>query len=99
MSSDTMRTVGENSIAEDRGYRDSLTKIEPYGIEHIPDVERHGKPRSQFFLWFAAGMNFPIVVLGFSAAYFGLPFWAAVVAIVLAGVTSSAGMGYLSAMG
>ncbi|MDQ0260581.1 NCS1 family nucleobase:cation symporter-1 [Sinomonas atrocyanea] len=100
MSPDTVRAAAsEDSIAEDRGYRDSLTKIEPYGIEHIPDVERHGRPRSQFFLWFAAGMNFPIVVLGFSAAYFGLPFWAAVLAIVLAGVISSAGMGYLSAMG
>ncbi|MDQ4489949.1 cytosine permease [Sinomonas sp. ASV486] len=99
MSPDTMRAVSEDSIAEDRGYRDSLTKIEPYGVEHIPDVERHGRPRSQFFLWFAAGMNFPIVVLGFSATYFGLPFWAAVLAIVLAGVISSAGMGYLSAMG
>jgi len=100
MSPDTMRAAAiEDSIAEDRGYRGSLTKIEPYGIEHIPDVERHGKPRSQFFLWFAAGMNFPIVVLGFSATYFGLPFWSAVLAIVLAGVISSAGMGYLSAMG
>lgn len=99
MSFDTMRASSEDRVAEDRGYRNSLTKIEPYGIEHIPDVERHGKPRSQFFLWFAAGMNFPIVVLGFSAAYFGLPFWAAVLAILLAGVTSAAGMGYLSAMG
>ena len=98
MSPDTIRAA-EDSVAEDRGYRNSLTKIEPYGIEHIPDVERHGKPRSQFFLWFAAGMNFPIVVLGFSATYFGLPFWAAVLAIILAGVISSAGMGYLSAMG
>jgi len=53
MSPDTMRAAAsEGSIAEDRGYRGSLTKIEPYGIEHIPDVERHGKPRSQFFLWF-----------------------------------------------
>ena len=98
MSPDTLRAA-DDSVAEDRGYRNSLTKIEPYGIEHIPDVERHGKPRSQFFLWFAAGMNFPIVVLGFSATYFGLPFWAAVLAIILAGVISSAGMGYLSAMG
>lgn len=91
--------VGEDSVAEDRGYRDSLTKIEPYGIEHIPDVERHGKPRSQFFLWFAAGMNFPLVVLGFSAAYFGLPFWSAVVAILGAGLVAATVMGYLSGMG
>lgn len=99
MSSETMRSVREQDTAEDRGYRDSLTKIEPYGIEHIPDVERHGKPRSQFFLWFAAGLNFPIVVLGFSATYFGLPFWSAVLAIVLAAVTSSAVMGYMASMG
>lgn len=91
--------AAEDSVAEDRGYRDSLTKIEPYGIEHIPDVERHGRPRSQFFLWFAAGMNFPLVVLGFSAAYFGLPFWSAVVAILGAGLIAATIMGYLSGMG
>ena len=84
MSQETTRSVREESVAEDRGYRDSLTKIEPYGIEHIPDVERHGRARSQFFLWFSAGLNFPVVVLGFSATYFGLPFWSAVLAIVLA---------------
>lgn len=91
--------VSEDSIAQDRGYRNSLTKIEPYGIEHIPDVERHGKPSSQFFLWFAAGMNFPIVVLGFSATYFGLPFWSAALAILAAGLIAASVMGYLSGMG
>ncbi|WP_372698745.1 cytosine permease [Arthrobacter sp. JSM 101049] len=91
--------VSEDSIAQDRGYRNSLTKIEPYGIEHIPDVERHGKPASQFFLWFAAGMNFPIVVLGFSATYFGLPFWSAALAILAAGLIAASVMGYLSGMG
>lgn len=91
--------AAEDSIAQDRGYRNSLTKIEPYGIEHIPDVERHGKPSSQFFLWFAAGMNFPIVVLGFSATYFGLPFWSAALAILVAGVIAATVMGYLSGMG
>ncbi|WP_417218069.1 purine-cytosine permease family protein [Arthrobacter sp.] len=91
--------ASEDSLAEDRGYRNSLTKIEPYGIEHIPDVERHGKPSSQFFLWFAAGMNFPIVVLGFSATYFGLPFWSAALAILAAGLIAATIMGYLSGMG
>lgn len=98
-SASTRVPQAEDSIAEDRGYRNSLTKIEPYGIEHIPDVERHGKPSSQFFLWFAAGMNFPIVVLGFSATYFGLPFWSAALAILVAGVIAATVMGYLSGMG
>lgn len=95
----TRVSPSEDSIAQDRGYRNSLTKIEPYGIEHIPDVERHGKPSSQFFLWFAAGMNFPIVVLGFSATYFGLPFWSAALAILAAGLIAASVMGYLSGMG
>ncbi|WP_417233686.1 purine-cytosine permease family protein [Arthrobacter sp.] len=100
MTTETQRSVAsEDSLAEDRGYRNSLTKIEPYGIEHIPDVERHGKPSSQFFLWFAAGMNFPIVVLGFSATYFGLPFWSAALAILAAGLIAATIMGYLSGMG
>lgn len=98
-SASTRVPQAEDSIAQDRGYRNSLTKIEPYGIEHIPDVERHGKPSSQFFLWFAAGMNFPIVVLGFSATYFGLPFWSAALAILVAGVIAATVMGYLSGMG
>lgn len=100
MTSTTTRVPpAEDSIARDLGYRNSLTKIEPYGIEHIPDVERHGKPSSQFFLWFAAGMNFPIVVLGFSATYFGLPFWSAALAILAAGLIAATVMGYLSGMG
>ncbi|MBM6622084.1 cytosine permease [Micrococcaceae bacterium RIT802] len=100
MTTETTRVPpAEDSIAQDRGYRNSLTKIEPYGIEHIPDVERHGKPSSQFFLWFAAGMNFPIVVLGFSATYFGLPFWSAALAILAAGLIAATVMGYLSGMG
>ncbi|NVM98222.1 cytosine permease [Arthrobacter sp. SDTb3-6] len=94
-----MSQNSESSVAADRGYRDSLTKIEPYGVEHIPDVERHGKPSSQFFIWFAAGMNFPIIVLGFSAAYFGLSMAQAVVAILAGALIGSTIMGLMSRMG
>ncbi|WP_026555997.1 purine-cytosine permease family protein [Arthrobacter sp. 35W] len=94
-----MARVNESSTAEDRGYRDSLTKVEPYGVEHIPEVERHGKPSSQFFIWFAAGMNFPIIVLGFSAAYFGLSMGQAVIAILAGALIGSVVMGIMSRMG
>jgi len=94
-----MARVDESSIANDRGYRDSLTKVEPYGVEHIPEVERHGKASSQFFIWFAAGLNFPIIVLGFSATYFGLSMPQAIMAIVAGALVGSSTMGLLSRMG
>ena len=94
-----MARIDETGVAEDRGYRGSLTKIEPYGIEHIPDVERHGKSSSQFFIWFAAGMNFPIIVLGFSAAWFGLSMSQAVIAILAAALIGACLMGLLARMG
>ncbi|MGH4001231.1 MAG: purine-cytosine permease family protein [Pseudonocardiaceae bacterium] len=83
----------------DRGYRDAVAKVEPYGVDHIPDVERHGKPLSQFYVWFAAGLNFPIMILGFSAAWFGLSLWQAVTAVVAGAAVGSLLMGGLSRMG
>jgi hypothetical protein len=59
MTSNVSRTsAGE--LAPDFHYRDKICAVEPYGIDAIPDAERHGKPISQFFIWFAAGMNFPM---------------------------------------
>ncbi|MDF3307019.1 purine-cytosine permease family protein [Rhodococcus sp. T2V] len=84
---------------EDRRYRSKVAAIEPYGVDHIPDVERHGTARSQFSIWFAAGMNFPIMVLGFSAVSFGLSLTSAVTAIVLGSLVGAAVMGILSQMG
>lgn len=91
--------VGGSAAPPDLGYRDSLSKVEPYGIDHIPDVERHGKPSSQFFVWFAAGLNFPIMLLGFSAAWFGLSLVAAATAIIAGATIGSIVMGVLSRMG
>ncbi|GAB2804740.1 purine-cytosine permease family protein [Streptomyces daliensis] len=83
----------------DLGYRDNIAQVEPYGIDHIPDAERHGKPSSQFFIWFAAGLNFPIMLLGFSAASLGLSMTAAVTAIVTGALVGAVAMGVLSRMG
>ncbi|MFJ7240873.1 purine-cytosine permease family protein [Streptomyces olivaceus] len=80
-------------------YGSVVTKVEPFGIDHIPDSERHGKPSSQFFVWFAAGLNFPIIVLGFSAATFGLSFTTAVCAIVAGAGIGSVMMAVMSRMG
>ncbi|SNT29478.1 purine-cytosine permease family protein [Rhodococcoides kyotonense] len=83
----------------DRQYRSKIAAVEPYGVDHIPDVERHGTARSQFSIWFAAGMNFPIMVLGFSAVSFGLSLTSAVSAIVAGSLIGAVVMGVLSQMG
>ena len=86
-------------LASDFQYRDKIAAIEPYGVDAIPDTERHGKPISQFFIWFAAGMNFPIMVLGFLAVSYGLSLTASVTAIVAGSLVGSVVMGVLSRMG
>jgi NCS1 family nucleobase:cation symporter-1 len=46
--------------AENHGqaiYTDEVLVVEPHGIEHIPDNERHGKPYLQGTIWFAAQIN------------------------------------------
>src|SRR3954452_5152383 len=94
------RHMDQSSAAPpDQGYRSKVAKVEPYGVDHIPDAERHGKGSSQFFIWFAAGMNFPIMVLGFSAIAFGLSFISAVTAIVVGSLVGAAVQGVLAQMG
>ncbi|WP_239028272.1 purine-cytosine permease family protein [Pseudonocardia acidicola] len=76
-----------------------MTTVEPFGVDHIPDGERHGKPRSQFFVWFAAGLNFPIVLLGFSASAYGLSLGPAIAAIAVGTLLGSVLMAVMSRMG
>ncbi|WP_312854141.1 cytosine permease [Tsukamurella spumae] len=83
----------------DLQYRDKIAAVEPYGIDEIPAAERHGRPVSQFFVWFAAGMNFPIMVLGFAATGFGLSLTSAVTAILCGSLVGAVVMGVLSRMG
>ncbi|TAM90926.1 MAG: cytosine permease, partial [Jatrophihabitans sp.] len=90
---------GTTELTADRGYRDSIGKVEPYGVDHIPDAEKHGSAISQFYVWFAAGLSFPIMVLGFSASYFGLGLTGAMSAVLAGALVGSVLMGVLSRMG
>lgn len=42
----------------------SFRHIEQRSIDYIPDSERHGKPRSLLFVWFAANTSITAVVTG-----------------------------------
>ncbi|ORA34603.1 purine-cytosine permease family protein [Mycobacterium aquaticum] len=86
-------------LSPDLHYRNKIAAVEPYGVDAIPDSERHGRPVSQFFIWFAAGMNFPIIVLGFLAVSFGLSLVSSVTAIIAGSLVGAVVMGVLSRMG
>jgi purine-cytosine permease-like protein len=90
----------ENGIQPgDQHYRDSIRKIEPYGIEHIPDQERHGKSSSQFYVWFSGNLGLAVLVLGFYPVYYGLSMPMALSAIAVGALLGSIVMGALSRMG
>lgn len=91
--------MSDESAPTQPAYGTAVAKVEPFSIGHIPDSERHGKPSSQFFVWFAANLNFPIMMLGFSAITLGLSFTAAVTAVVAGAAAGALLMATLSRMG
>jgi nucleobase:cation symporter-1, NCS1 family len=60
--------------------------VEQHHVEVIPDADRHGRPRDQFTLWFAANANVVNFTLGVLAILFGLNLFWALVAIVVGNV-------------
>lgn len=88
-----------NSSMPAVAYGDSLTKAEPYGTEEIPDSERHGHPRSQFTLWFAANMVLAVLVSGFFASSFGLSIAQGLSAVFVGSFVGVLVMGILAGVG
>lgn len=80
-------------------YGDSLTKAEPFGTEEIPDSERHGHPRSQFTLWFAANMVLAVLVSGFFSSSFGLSIAQGLSAVAVGSLAGALVMGVLAGIG
>ncbi|MEU5519345.1 cytosine permease [Streptomyces sp. NPDC047860] len=61
----------------------SITEIETYGVERIPDQDRTARPIDLFRLAFGGANTFATCVLGAFPILFGLSFWQGVAATVL----------------
>ncbi|WP_018297345.1 purine-cytosine permease family protein [Corynebacterium lubricantis] len=85
--------------SDEASYGSSLIKAEPFGTEEIPDSERHGKPSSQFTLWFAANMVLAVLVSGFFAASFGLTIVQGISAVAVGSFAGALVMGLLAGIG
>jgi len=58
-------------------------EVEAHSIDVIPDDERYGTVRSQFFLWFSTNASAINFVIGGFAIGFGLNFFWAIVALIV----------------
>lgn len=80
-------------------YGTSLRQSEPYSTEVIPTSERHGHPRQQFTLWFAANMVLAVMVSGFFSSLFGLSVIQGLTAVAAGTLLSAIVMGVLAGIG
>lgn len=80
-------------------YGTSLIRTEPFATEHIPVVERHGHPRHQFTLWFAANMVLAVMVSGFFSSLFGLSVVQGLSAVAVGTLLGAIVMGVLAGIG
>src|SRR5215813_2381880 len=96
-----MTTVRDTDIEVREGtYGEKVIAVEPGGAEFIPLNERHGRPLQLFWTWTSPNMEFATVFVGFiGVVFFGLSFWATVLAIVLGSGLGAITQGILSTQG
>ena len=94
-----MTAPGDSLGSTDLGYRDSISKVEPYGIEHIPDSERHGSPFNQFTTWMAANLTLSLLVVGFFPTTLGISLKTSLLAALVGAALGAGMMGALATMG
>lgn len=73
--------------------------VEGRSYEYVPESERHGKPGSQFFIWFGASAHVLTVVTGVIGIAAGLGFWWTLLAIVVGNLAGAVFMAFHSAQG
>jgi NCS1 family nucleobase:cation symporter-1 len=74
--------------------------VEKRTIDHIPVTERHGRGRDLFTIWFGSNIMLLTVATGVVAtAVYGLPIWAAVLALVVGHVLGGVVMALHAAQG
>lgn len=79
---------------------DSPTKVEAFGVEHIPDDSRHGRPNRTFTLWFAANLTIADYAIGvLTTTVFGLTAAEAITVLALGNLLGGAFLGLSAAMG
>ncbi len=81
-------------------YKDEVLEIEPHGLEHITEAQRHGRPFSLFTLWLAANLVLATWVIGnLAVGTFGESMVGAFVALAIGNLLGALLLGLLSTFG
>jgi len=81
-------------------YGDSITAVEPGGVERVPVSERHGTPLQLLWTWTSPNLEFATIYVGIiSVLFFGLSFPMAVLAVMIGNAAGGITHGVLSAWG
>ena len=94
MSSDTIPRTPAEPADSARWWQ-----IEQAHINHVADNERHGHPRSLFYVWFAANLSISTVITGALAVVVGNNLFWALAAIIVGNPTGALFMAAHSAQG
>lgn len=73
--------------------------VEAAGIDHIPEVQRHGRPSNQFTIRFSPVIYLAPIFLGGAAIPLGLGLTGSITAIVIANLLGSIAAGLCAGMG
>lgn len=96
-------SVDQNPNGPDRpeNAADSAVRtVEKRTIDHVPLDERHGRARDLFTVWFGSNIMLLTITTGaLSTALFGLPIWAAVIAILIGNIVGGTVMALHAAQG
>lgn len=88
-------TVDLNEVSSDQ-----FLKVETHGIDAIPEVERHGRPRELGFLWAGAFVNYAsLLTASLLTTYYGLGVWDGLTAVVIGTLAGAVLLGLLSNTG
>ncbi len=80
-------------------YGESVLHVEPYGIDAIPEKERHGKSRSQFTLWLGSNLTIADFALGFFPIALGMSWSWTLAALVVGNLLGAYALSLCAAMG
>lgn len=75
------------------------TRVERHHIDPVPEIDRRGRARDLFHVWFSANLNIGNAVFGLIIALICPNFWLAVAAILLGNVIGTALMSLHSIQG
>ncbi|PSR38083.1 MAG: cytosine permease [Sulfobacillus thermosulfidooxidans] len=86
--------------AQGTQYGTEVVRIEPKGIEHVEETERHGHVSSVFTLWFGANVELATLTTGTAAvSLFGLSFGQAALGLIIGNILGVTLLGLVSTFG